>query len=188
MQIAKTPPDLCAAIRTVHALLEAETARMRRQLSAEIDPIHRDFLVAIDPDGTRQTELAVRTRRSKQAVNKLLNTLLDRKLLTVAVDPKDRRASLVRRTESADRRLYTNATAEERARAIIADSVDAATAARLARDLERLAGKITKRLEQRLAKVKVGSHSKQPLSSLFPFLNGEPLYQTGATSRKRRRA
>jgi DNA-binding MarR family transcriptional regulator len=60
---------------------------------------HAPVFMAIDPGGSRVTELAERAGMSKQAVGELIRHLADRGYLTVIRDPVDRRAKKVELTE-----------------------------------------------------------------------------------------
>lgn len=82
-----------------------------QRLSAELDAALRDagftdlraahapVFMAIDPYGSRVTELAQRSAMSKQAVGELIRYLAGHGYLTVAFDPDDRRAKVVALTE-----------------------------------------------------------------------------------------
>lgn len=59
---------------------------------------HAPVFMAIDPEGSRVTELATRTRMTKQAVGELLRYLADRGYLTLSRDPTDGRAKRVELT------------------------------------------------------------------------------------------
>lgn len=78
-----------------------------QRLSAELDralhdagfpdlrSAHAPVFMAIDPDGTRITELADRTHMTKQAVGELVRYLEGCGYLRITTDPADRRARLV---------------------------------------------------------------------------------------------
>ncbi len=68
---------------------------------------HAPVFMAIDPDGTRVTELAERTKMTKQAVGELVRRLETRGYLTVTADPSDARVRRVRLTDDGWRALAT---------------------------------------------------------------------------------
>jgi DNA-binding MarR family transcriptional regulator len=88
------------------SLLTAAGQRLSAELDAalqaagfpDLRSAHAPVFMAIDPEGTRVTELARRTRMSKQAVGELVRYLADRGYLTVAADPDDGRARRVNLT------------------------------------------------------------------------------------------
>jgi DNA-binding MarR family transcriptional regulator len=88
------------------SLLTAAGQRLSAELDAALEAAgfpdlrsaHAPVFMAIDPEGTRVTELARRTRMSKQAVGELVRYLADRGYLTVAADPDDGRARRVNLT------------------------------------------------------------------------------------------
>jgi DNA-binding MarR family transcriptional regulator len=60
---------------------------------------HAPIFMAIEPEGSRVTELAQLTKMTKQAAGELIRYLADRGYLTLAPDPADRRAKRVRLTD-----------------------------------------------------------------------------------------
>jgi len=82
-----------------------------QRLSAELDDAlaeagfddvraaHAPVFMAVDPDGTRVTDLAQRSAVTKQAMGELIRYLATRDYLTVGPDPADGRARRVRLTE-----------------------------------------------------------------------------------------
>ena len=56
---------------------------------------HAPVFMAIDPEGTRATVLARRTKMTKQAVGELVRYLVGEGYVSIAADPADRRAKLV---------------------------------------------------------------------------------------------
>jgi DNA-binding MarR family transcriptional regulator len=81
-----------------------------QRLSAELDhalnaagfpdlrSAHAPVFMAIEPDGSRVTELAARTKMTKQAIGEHLRYLADRGYLTISADPSDGRAKKVELT------------------------------------------------------------------------------------------
>ena len=65
---------------------------------------HARLLHLVPPDGARPSELA-RGWISKQAVGKRIQEMVEAGLVTVGPDPRDGRASVVRRTAEGDRTL-----------------------------------------------------------------------------------
>jgi DNA-binding MarR family transcriptional regulator len=82
-----------------------------QRLSAELDTslrtagfpdlrsAHAPIFMAIDPAGSRVTELAERARMTKQAAGELIRYLIERGYLTSTVEADDRRARRVELTE-----------------------------------------------------------------------------------------
>lgn len=60
---------------------------------------HAPVFMAVDPDGTRVTEIARRSAVTKQAVGELIRHLADRGYLAVGTDPDDGRARRVTLTD-----------------------------------------------------------------------------------------
>lgn len=83
-----------------------------QRLSAELDGAlrtagypdlrasHAPIFMAIDPDGTRVTDLAQRAKMTKQAAGELIRYLMSHGYLASSVDPSDHRAKVVRLTDS----------------------------------------------------------------------------------------
>ena len=81
-----------------------------QRLSAELDQAlsaagfpdlrsaHAPVFMAIDPQGSRVTELATRTKMTKQAIGELIRYLADRGYLTISADPNDGRAKKIELT------------------------------------------------------------------------------------------
>jgi DNA-binding MarR family transcriptional regulator len=59
---------------------------------------HAPIFMAIEPAGSRATELAQLAKMTKQAAGELIRYLVDRGYLTLEPDPADRRAKKVRLT------------------------------------------------------------------------------------------
>ncbi len=74
-------------------------ASLRAAGFADLRSAHAAVFMSIEPEGSRVTELAERTRMTKQAAGELIRYLTDRGYLTVSPDPSDRRAKQVRLTE-----------------------------------------------------------------------------------------
>ncbi|MGI5130994.1 MarR family winged helix-turn-helix transcriptional regulator [Pseudonocardia sp. CA-107938] len=89
------------------SLLNAAGQRLSAELDeavaeagfADVRAAHAPVFMAIDPDGTRVTDLAQRAAVSKQAMGELIRHLAAHGYLTVETDPVDRRAKRVRLTE-----------------------------------------------------------------------------------------
>jgi DNA-binding MarR family transcriptional regulator len=89
------------------SLLSAAGARLSAELDAalraagflDVRAAHAPVFMAIDPGGSRVTELAQRAAMSKQAVGELIRHLADHGYLSVTPDPADRRAKTVQLTE-----------------------------------------------------------------------------------------
>jgi DNA-binding MarR family transcriptional regulator len=85
---------------------ELDTA-LRTAGFPDLRAAHAPVFMAIDPDGTRVTEVARRTRMTKQAAGELIRYLAERGYLTVTADPADGRARLVTLTDSGWRAIDT---------------------------------------------------------------------------------
>lgn len=59
---------------------------------------HAPVFMAIDPGGSRVTDLAARTKMTKQAIGELIRYLADRGYLTIGPDPSDGRAKRIELT------------------------------------------------------------------------------------------
>jgi len=100
-------------------------------LAADADAVgplsasHARLLDHVPPEGARVTELAARTRITKQALGQLATQLTDRGYLEMVQDPKDRRAKLIRCTPRGERARHamhaTAATLEEHWRAVVGE-------------------------------------------------------------------
>jgi DNA-binding MarR family transcriptional regulator len=77
--------------------LKLDTA-LREAGFPDLRAAHAPVFMAIDPEGSRVTELAGRTRMTKQAVGELIRYLADRGYLTLGPDPSDGRAKRVELT------------------------------------------------------------------------------------------
>jgi DNA-binding MarR family transcriptional regulator len=99
---AKVGPPMIGALMRLPR--EAVASRMLRALHAngfdDIDGSYLPLIVWPGPEGLRPSELAIRTRMTKQALNKLLGNLERKGYLERRPDPDDRRA---RRIALADR-------------------------------------------------------------------------------------
>jgi DNA-binding MarR family transcriptional regulator len=89
------------------SLLNAAATRLSAELDGalraagfdDVRAAHAPVFMAIDPEGSRVTDLAQRAAMSKQAIGELIRHLDDRGYLTLTPDPKDRRAKRVQLTE-----------------------------------------------------------------------------------------
>jgi DNA-binding MarR family transcriptional regulator len=85
---------------------ELDTA-LRTAGFPDLRAAHAPVFMAIDPDGTRLTEVAQRTRMSKQAAGELVRYLADRGYVAITADPDDGRARLVQLTPAGWRAIDT---------------------------------------------------------------------------------
>jgi DNA-binding MarR family transcriptional regulator len=89
------------------SLLHAAGSRLGAELDtalraagfADVRAAHGPVFMAIEPNGSRVTDLAERAAMSKQAVGELIRHLAEHGYLTIEPDPADRRAKKVRLTE-----------------------------------------------------------------------------------------
>jgi DNA-binding MarR family transcriptional regulator len=102
------------------ALLAADA-----DLTGPLSASHARLLDHVPPEGARATELAARTRITKQALGQLATQLADRGYLEMVPDPKDKRAKLIRCTPRGDEARHalraTAADLEERWRAAVGE-------------------------------------------------------------------
>jgi DNA-binding MarR family transcriptional regulator len=73
------------------------------EVAGPLSPSHARLLERLPPEGARVTELASRTRITKQALGQLASQLADRGYVQIVRDPCDRRAKLVRCTQRGQR-------------------------------------------------------------------------------------
>jgi DNA-binding MarR family transcriptional regulator len=96
------PPHLLASLDLLMARLGSGMRRRTERAGLTIRGSEARLLHLIGPEGTRQTDLADGAWITKQAIGKRIREMEDRGLVTVAPDPADRRATLVRRTAAGD--------------------------------------------------------------------------------------
>lgn len=97
------------------SLMTAAGQRLAQELNTalaeagfpDVRAAHAPVFMAVDPEGTRVTELAERTRMTKQAVGELVRYLETRGYVTVSPDPADARVRRVRLTEEGWRAIAT---------------------------------------------------------------------------------
>jgi DNA-binding MarR family transcriptional regulator len=96
----------------IHQLLWAVLQRGRAEglelagragLTGPLSASHLRLLEHVPAEGARVTDLAARTRITKQALGQLATQLADRGYLETVPDPSDRRAKLLRRTPLGER-------------------------------------------------------------------------------------
>lgn len=85
---------------------ERAGAKLRDRGHRGLGPAHTGILAHFDRDGTRITTLAERARITKQAAGQLVADLERQGYVARAADPADRRAVLVRFTETGRRFLH----------------------------------------------------------------------------------
>jgi DNA-binding MarR family transcriptional regulator len=94
------PTPLGTLLSSAGQRLSAELDRSLREAGfADLRSAHAPVFMAIDPDGTRITELAERTKMTKQAAGELVRYLNRCGYLEVSTDEQDRRARRVTLTE-----------------------------------------------------------------------------------------
>jgi DNA-binding MarR family transcriptional regulator len=90
------PTPLGSLLTAASQRLSAELdASLRSAGFADLRAAHAPVFMVLDPRGTRITDVAQRTKMTKQAVGELVRYLAERGYLTVQPDPADRRAKLV---------------------------------------------------------------------------------------------
>lgn len=81
-----------------HHLSDALNDGLENAGFSDLRASHAPVFLAVDPGGTRLTDLAQRAHMSKQAMGELVRHLSDRGYLEVMTDKQDARARLVRPT------------------------------------------------------------------------------------------
>jgi DNA-binding MarR family transcriptional regulator len=94
------PTPLGSLLTAAGQRLSAELDRALRDAGfPDVRSAHAPVFMAVDPDGTRITELADRTHMTKQAVGELVRYLAGCGYLEITTDPADRRARVVTLTD-----------------------------------------------------------------------------------------
>jgi DNA-binding MarR family transcriptional regulator len=96
------PPHLLASLDLLMARLGSGMRRRTERAGLMIRGSEARLLHLIEPEGTRQTDLADGAWITKQAIGKRIRDMEGRGLVSVGADPADRRATLVRRTAAGD--------------------------------------------------------------------------------------
>jgi len=87
--------------RTTHLMVDEITARLEAAGFPDSPPsFHHPIFENLDPEGTRLTTLAHRAGLTHQSVGEVIAVLVERGYVERVPDPVDRRAKLVRLTES----------------------------------------------------------------------------------------
>lgn len=94
-------PHLLAALDALQACVGAEMSARAGVVGVRLRGSHGRILHLLAPEGSRPSQLA-EGWISKQAVGKRVQELVALGLVSVAPDPTDRRATLVRRTAAGD--------------------------------------------------------------------------------------
>jgi DNA-binding MarR family transcriptional regulator len=98
--LREMPVPLGSLLNAAGQRLGAELdASLRAAGFADLRAAHAPVFMAVDPDGSRVTDLAERAAMSKQAVGELIRHLETRGYLVVEQDPADRRAKRVALTD-----------------------------------------------------------------------------------------
>jgi DNA-binding MarR family transcriptional regulator len=82
-----------------HRLAAELDASLAEAGFADLRAAHAPVFMAIEPDGSRVTDLAVRTRMTKQAMGELVRYLTERGYVSVTTDESDRRVKRVALTD-----------------------------------------------------------------------------------------
>jgi DNA-binding MarR family transcriptional regulator len=102
------PTPLGSLLTAAGQRLSAELDRSLREAGfPDLRAAHAPVFMAVDPGGTRITDLAERTRMTKQAVGELVRYLSARGYLEITADPSDRRAKRVALTDRGWRAIDT---------------------------------------------------------------------------------
>lgn len=98
--LREMPVPLGSLLGAAGQRLAAELdAALREAGFADLRAAHAPVFMAVDPDGSRVTDLADRAAMSKQAVGELIRHLAARGYVVVGADPADGRAKRVALTE-----------------------------------------------------------------------------------------
>jgi DNA-binding MarR family transcriptional regulator len=94
------PTPLGSLLTSAGQRLSAELDRSLRDAGFEdLRAAHAPVFMAVDPEGTRITDLAERTKMTKQAVGELVRYLSAQGYLEISADETDRRAKRVALTD-----------------------------------------------------------------------------------------
>jgi len=85
--------------RTSQLMVEEITTRLEAAGFSDVPPAYHPIFENIDPEGTRLTVLAARTRLTHQSMGELVAELQRRGYVERVADPADGRARLVRLTD-----------------------------------------------------------------------------------------
>ncbi|MEP6648553.1 MAG: MarR family transcriptional regulator [Lapillicoccus sp.] len=129
------------------SLMTAAGQRLAQELNTalseagfpDVRAAHAPVFMAIDPEGTRITELAGRTKMTKQAVGELVRYLETRGYLTVSLDAKDARVRRVGLTDTGWRAIATGERVIAEFDAWLEQSIGAAQVERLRATLTAIA-------------------------------------------------
>jgi DNA-binding MarR family transcriptional regulator len=129
------------------SLMTAAGQRLAQELNTalvdagfpDLRAAHAPVFMALDPEGTRVTELAARTRMTKQAVGELVRYLETRGYLSVAPDPADARVRRVSLTDDGWRAIATGERVIAEFDAWLEESIGAGQVARLRATLTAIA-------------------------------------------------
>jgi DNA-binding MarR family transcriptional regulator len=98
--IERTQYPLIALLQDVQRQMQDELhSRLARRGYAEIRPAHGCVFGNMRPHGVRLTDIAERSRITKQSVGEIVTNLEDLGYVERVPDPEDRRAKLVRLTK-----------------------------------------------------------------------------------------
>ena len=86
--------------RTSQLMVEEVTERLEAAGYRDVPPAYHPIFENIDPEGTRLTVLAARTRLTHQSMGELVTELARRGYVERVADPVDGRARLVRLTDN----------------------------------------------------------------------------------------
>lgn len=89
--------------QTAQEMVDELVRRLQEAGYTDITAAHHPVFENIDPDGTRLTVLAARTRMTHQSMGELVRALEARGYVERQFDPSDRRARLVRLTSKGRR-------------------------------------------------------------------------------------
>jgi DNA-binding MarR family transcriptional regulator len=129
------------------SLMTAAGQRLAQELNTalaeagfpDLRAAHAPVFMAVDPEGTRVTELAERTRMTKQAVGELVRYLENRGYVTVSPDSADARVRRVRLTDAGWRAIATGERVIAEFDAWLEESIGAAQVQRLRTTLTAIA-------------------------------------------------
>jgi DNA-binding MarR family transcriptional regulator len=133
------PTPLGSLLTSAGQRLAAELDRSLRDAGfADLRASHAPVFMAVDPEGTRITDLAERTKMTKQAVGELVRYLSARGYLEVCADETDRRAKRVALTDLGWQAIETGRRVIDDFDRWLDDSIGAAEVGRLRDALTRI--------------------------------------------------
>jgi DNA-binding MarR family transcriptional regulator len=97
--VAERPAPLTVLLTAAERALASQVEEgLRTAGYSDLRAAHAQVFVALHPDGSRLTDLAIHAGMTKQAMGELVRYLEHRRYLQIEPDPRDRRAKIIRLT------------------------------------------------------------------------------------------